>query len=160
MSIGCDHLLSGRGRRDCALLRYLVLLNQLSVCASCLSAVRGRPLELYARHVAISRVDAVDFSGKSSDGFTDHGVHQERLDRGGTGRARGTGRSRRQREVTAPRAAAGKGASGQPLVFAKPAEGSRAGNRRQNTGRARNDPIRCPVMDISVRAIRSAGQRN
>src|SRR4051812_50072706 len=67
MGIGCDHLLSGRGRCDYALLRYLVLLSQLRVCASCVSAVRGRLQKCYAGDAPISSAAAVDFSDKRSD---------------------------------------------------------------------------------------------
>ena len=60
MGIGCDHLLSGRGRHDYALLRYLVLLSQLRVC-QLQSAVRGRHQKLYADRRRISSIAGVDF---------------------------------------------------------------------------------------------------
>jgi hypothetical protein len=67
MGIGCDHLLSGRGRRDFALLRYLVLLSQLKrLCQLHVGCAWPTP-ELYADHSAISSLDTVDFSGKSSE---------------------------------------------------------------------------------------------
>jgi hypothetical protein len=72
MGIGCDHLLSGRGRRDFALLRYLVLLNQLKRLRPFLSGLvlagcAWPTPELYADHGSISSLDTVDFSGKSSE---------------------------------------------------------------------------------------------
>src|SRR5689334_11378494 len=106
MGIGCDHLLSGRGRCDYALLRYLVLLSQLRVCASCVSAVRGRLQKCYARDAPISSTAAVDFSDKRSD----QGLASVLWSwyGGGAGRAPGTAKPH-LREVTAPRTTAGQG---------------------------------------------------
>src|SRR6476661_2361013 len=67
MGIGCDHLLSGRGRRDFALLRYLVLLNQLKHLCQLLAGCAWPTSKLYADHRDISSLDAVDFSGKTSE---------------------------------------------------------------------------------------------
>jgi hypothetical protein len=43
----------------------------------------------------------------------------------------------------------------QPLVFAKPAEGSRAATQRQNTGRARRDEFPDMTQSVRPRAARS-----
>ena len=72
MGIGCDHLSSGRGRCHCVLLRYLVLLNQLSVCASCIRCqlhvgCAWPTPKLYADHGQISSTTTADFLDKSSD---------------------------------------------------------------------------------------------
>jgi hypothetical protein len=69
MGIGCDHLLSGRGRRDFALLRYLVLLSQLKrLCQLHVGCAWPTP-ELYSDRNAISSLDTVDFSDKTSEVF-------------------------------------------------------------------------------------------
>ena len=117
MGIGCDHLLSGRGRCDYALLRYLVLLSQLGVCASCVSAVRGRLQKCYARDALISSIAAVDFSDKRSD----RGLASVLWRWCGAGAGRGEAALERGDRAPHHR---GTGASGQPLS-AKPAEGLR-----------------------------------
>src|SRR3954466_13094610 len=137
MGIGCDHLLSGRGRGDFALLRYLVLLSQLRVCASCMSAVRGRLQECYARDALISSIAAVDFSDKSSD----RSAGGRRVDGGGAVRAPDATEAARERGDRAPHRR-GTGTSGQPL-YRKACRG-----------------LAVSVLSTSVGFLAHRGQRN